>query len=407
MVEVDSGRVKRKKILMIVPSLAHGGAERVVANLSLYLVEKYDITFLLDYHCAEYEYRGDIEYVSSETQELRGLGQLLLYIKKYKILKQYKRSGKFSYYISHSQISNILNVCSKRKGSISIIVIHSNIFREREKNVIDRIEDVLIRRLYPKADGVVCVSREEKTEIIKRFRITPQKVVHIWNGSNIEKIEAMSKEQVNYEQKKWFSSNEYVFVNMGRYVNEKGQWHLIRAFAEVKKRYSKAKLLLLGEGYLRGYLSQIIDELGMSDNVILCGNQSNPFSVIARSNAFVFSSISEACPCALQEAMCCGVPCISTDCLYGARELFDIDYAPSDEAVTGLYGILTPRCSGIKYQAVDPLERAEKILAEKMIFIIMHPEQGMEMVQNSRERIKLFTLETMVEAWMRMLERYE
>lgn len=44
----------KKRILMILPTLRGGGAERVVSNLTLGLADMYDIDILLDYNATGY-----------------------------------------------------------------------------------------------------------------------------------------------------------------------------------------------------------------------------------------------------------------------------------------------------------------------------------------------------------------
>ena len=41
---------------------------------------------------------------------------------------------------------------------------------------------------------------------------------------------------------------------MGRLTYQKGQWHLLRAFKQLKDIYPDIALVLLGEGDLREYL---------------------------------------------------------------------------------------------------------------------------------------------------------
>ena len=85
------------------------------------------------------------------------------------------------------------------------------------------------------------------------------------------------------------------------------------------------RLLMLGDGPLRGQLQHLIDEAGLNDRIQLLGFQENPYKYYARSRLFVLSSYVEGLPNVLVEAMACGCAVVSTDCPTGPRELPESD----------------------------------------------------------------------------------
>ena len=77
---------------------------------------------------------------------------------------------------------------------------------------------------------------------------------------------------------------------------------------------------------LKNKLQSRIDELGLTEHVFLMGAKSDVLEWIKDSFCFVLSSDFEGLPNSLIEAMCIGMPCISTDCSPGgARELLRND----------------------------------------------------------------------------------
>ena len=66
--------------------------------------------------------------------------------------------------------------------------------------------------------------------------------------------------------------------------------------------------------------------------VRLAGHIDNPFPTIARAGAFALTSVRESFGNVLVEALCLGVPVISTDCPHGPAEILD----------AGRYGLLVP-----------------------------------------------------------------
>src|SRR5690606_38991147 len=130
---------------------------------------------------------------------------------------------------------------------------------------------------------------------------------------------------------------------------------------QVRDVVAKAKLIIMGEGPLRGKLvasaiqqglkvyQQGIDPLPnmteLSDyDVFLLGFKKNPFPYLTQSEVFILSSLYEGFPNVLVEAMQCGLPVISSDCFSGPREILnpstDIP-TPTKELTYAEYGILT------------------------------------------------------------------
>ncbi len=118
---------------------------------------------------------------------------------------------------------------------------------------------------------------------------------------------------------------------MGRLSAQKNFTLLIRAFAKVLEN-RPARLIILGEGHLREELTQLCADLDISKQVEMPGCESNPYKFMKNADLFVLSSNYEGLPNALVEALACGCPIVSTDCLSGPREILD----------NGKYGQLVP-----------------------------------------------------------------
>ena len=79
-------------------------------------------------------------------------------------------------------------------------------------------------------------------------------------------------------------------------------------------------------------LKQYANNIGISNDITWAGWQDNPFSIMAQSDLFVFTSSYEGFGNVLVEAMACGLPVISTSCPSG----------PSEILADGKYGVLVP-----------------------------------------------------------------
>jgi len=117
-----------------------------------------------------------------------------------------------------------------------------------------------------------------------------------------------------------------VIVSTGRLVDDKGFDILIEAFAKIKGDLSGWKLHIYGEGPAKSTLKNLIQILGMEDHIVLKGQTKDVQSALSSSSFFVLSSYAEGLPMSLIEAQSCGLPCISTDCAPGIREIVE-DYS--------------------------------------------------------------------------------
>jgi glycosyltransferase involved in cell wall biosynthesis len=117
--------------------------------------------------------------------------------------------------------------------------------------------------------------------------------------------------------------NNKTIISTGRLVEEKGYDILIQAFARIVNDIPDWELHIYGEGPERENLENLIDVLGLKDKVKLMGTSSNIQNALENSSFFVLASKAEGLPMSLIEAQSCGLPCISTDCAPGIRDIID------------------------------------------------------------------------------------
>jgi glycosyltransferase involved in cell wall biosynthesis len=192
----------------------------------------------------------------------------------------------------------------------------------RVRDLVARINFILASALYVRADGVVAVSKAGG-EDLARFAHLPASVIKvIYNPFELERIQARAAEAVTHP---WFEAGQPpVVLAIGRLNQAKDYPTLIRAFARLRTEGCSLRLLILGEGELKGMLEALVSECGLTTGEVqMPGFVPNPFSYLARSGVFVLSSRYEGLPGALIEAMACGVPVVSTDCPSGPREILE------------------------------------------------------------------------------------
>jgi glycosyltransferase involved in cell wall biosynthesis len=92
----------------------------------------------------------------------------------------------------------------------------------------------------------------------------------------------------------------------------KGQEHLLRAAAIVRRRIPDARFVLVGVGPREGQMRREADQLGLDGAVIFAGFRDDAPRVMRAFDVFVLPSENEGLPIALLEAMAQGRPVVAT-----------------------------------------------------------------------------------------------
>ena len=157
-----------------------------------------------------------------------------------------------------------------------------------------------------------------------------------------------------------------VIVAAGSLVPWKGFGDLIEAMASVR---ADARLIIFGEGPLRGELEARIARLGLGERVRLPGFTDNLMKSFVRAEVFVLSSTVEGLPNVLVQAMMAGCTPVSTDCPTGPREVLGdgrfgtlVPVGDVDALAAGIeQAIDSPIARDVLAQAVLPFQEATVI----------------------------------------------
>lgn len=191
---------------------------------------------------------------------------------------------------------NMICICSLMFSGIPVVVADRSDPRQAPENKFLR---KLRNFLYRFADGVVLQTQNNK----KYFSDAVQKKSSvIANPVDLGEKNGMALTTVKEKE----------IVTAGRLIKAKNQELLIRAFAEIHKEFPEYRLVIYGDGSYKENLENVVDELILRNYVKLPGNQKDIFDKISKAEIFVLSSDCEGMPNALLEAMCLGLPVVST-----------------------------------------------------------------------------------------------
>ena len=285
--------MKNKKIVFFCGTLMQGGAERVISVLANSLILKgFDVSILC-YYCREIFYNVDsrvkILYVESETNTT-SLFKNLLWIRKF-----FKSNP--DVIISFLASFNVLALVAHIGLKQSIIVADRSTPQIVPKQKIIRMARNF---LYRFADAVVLQTQRN----YEYFSSAVQRRGCVIFNPIDASVDIGSALKADKKKK---------IVSVGRLIPSKNHKMLIDAFDNIKEKFPEYDLIIYGDGENRDMLEQHIKEKELSDKVFLPGNEKRIFEKIKDAELFVFSSDFEGMPNALMEAMCLGLPVISTN----------------------------------------------------------------------------------------------
>ena len=216
--------------------------------------------------------------------------------------------------VGSAKIASLLAIqCSDHKPSLSPIVRCD--VRSRKRRYYR-----LYQHLFPLADHVVGVSQGVTAGVVRDLGVPKSRVSTIYNPVITKDL--FDKTEANPSHP-WFSADgPPIVLAAGRLARAKNYPVLLRAFATASKR-RQLRLIILGTGSWRSRLERLVRRLGLSESVSMPGWEPNPFALMSRASLFAHASRWEGLSGVLIQAMACGCPCVSTDCLSGCDEILD------------------------------------------------------------------------------------
>ena len=165
-----------------------------------------------------------------------------------------------------------------------------------------------LRKYYKNLKGIVCIN-SPAIEHYKQYNKT-------YFIPNIIGEPFENQPEISLENK------ENLISFVGRLDREKNAIALLEIFKE-SKIHTDWKLQIIGDGSERKNLEQFVEKNQLQDRVIFYGTKTSEeiLKLLRRSKIFGFTSLKEALPTVLLEAMFCGNAIISYNCNYGPSDI--------------------------------------------------------------------------------------
>ena len=287
--------------------------------------------------------------------------------------------------ISHLEGPNFANMLTVRGGK-RVLFVHNRISQSYQGHGIrDKTMRYLCKRLYSQAKMVVAVSPGIGQELVQSLGVEPSRVIVLPNPVDIKAIERAA--MGHYGDYRDTLCKERYLVSVASLTRQKNHSQMLRIYAQLissSKDCASVRLILLGDGPLRGELQDLCHHLGLrffdpqeSDGfdfkaqVFFLGFQQNPYPLISRAQLLLLTSHWEGLPIALLEAMSLGIPGVVSDCSEGIRDLWQLpadmgDCHADQSALKTPFGVLIPLGIDDLKPALCWAEEIEKLLCDPM-----------------------------------------
>ncbi|MCD9854193.1 glycosyltransferase [Epilithonimonas sp. JDS] len=326
----------KKKILIRIGSLRHGGAEKVLVTFLKNLPkDKYEIDLLLNLYSGKYltdvpdwvnvMYLNRGEMITTNrpkdipTKIYRVVYQRLL--KKYpKIL--YKRKLKNKVYdiefaAIHGFKDEVLN--SPLKSSKKLMWIHNDLTQ------VSGYTPEKIRHFFLYDKVMVISEKIQQTFLdLAKTEAEKNKIVRIYNPLDTNEILGKSEagSQKSEDLQPSTSDLQPVFISVGTVFPQKGFDRLLQVHKRLLDEGFQHKVLIVGDGYDFENVKKLKTALGVDETATMLGFTDNPYPYFKAADFYILSSRYEGYPTVLFEAITLKKNIIATD-VSGVTEMLE------------------------------------------------------------------------------------
>lgn len=310
----------RKKVLFLIPTLGHGGAERVLVNLVNNMdPARFEVTVqtLFDVGVNRQYLLPHVRYLPGGKRQFRGNTYLLELFSPKTLYRRLIRE-KYDILVSYLEGPTariVAGCCEPDVRKIGWIHIELNTPRLASRGFRSPREAA---RCYETFDRLVAVAESVRTCFLQSLPLSVPVSV-LYNTNETERILALAREEPSDGL---FGNGGGVplLCSVAKLMKTKGFDRLLNVHKRLLDEGLSHRVCILGVGEEQRYLEQKIREYGAEDSFLLLGFRDNPYACMSRCDLYVCSSRREGFSTAVTEALILGTPVVSTDCS-GAREL--------------------------------------------------------------------------------------
>ena len=225
--------------------------------------------------------------------------------------------------------------------------------------------------LAPLNDRVVVNCEAVAEFCVERRSMDPENIEIIFNGVPLNEFREVSDSAAaEAAEELGIGADTPVVGTVARLEEQKGITHFLNAVPAVKEECPDVKVLIVGDGTLRGALEEEARQLGIADNVIFTGERRDVPRLYKLMDVKVISSIYEGTTLTVFEAMATGTPVVAT-MVDGVEEVIE----------DGATGMLVP-----------PKDAAS--IAEAVTDLLTNPDRARLLSERAEQAVKQYDVRT-------------
>ena len=351
-------------ILVVIPTLQGGGAERVVSLLTQEWAKSHRVSIaLFDASRIAYDYGGqivDLRAPGSANPLKKAYNSVARAARIMGLLRREQPDLVISFLEGANFPAIVAAALTGYLGRLSVSV-------RNDPTHLPTIYRSLLPRLYRLPARVVAVS-DGVRHGLESMGVSAAKMSFIPNPVVVGDSQAAASRPA--------PPLPHPFVlGVGRLVHQKGFERLLEAFGRI--RPPGVHLVILGDGPERASLVERAEELEIEEYFHLPGRVSDVETWYRHAECFVLSSRYEGWPNVLMEAIANGCPAVSFDCNYGASEILE----------GSAYGLLVP-------------EGDVEALAAAMGRVLNDEALRRDLAARGMERARMFDVRGIAARWL-------
>ncbi len=326
--------MNKKKIIIVNNNLKIGGVQKALINLLKEIHKNFDITLFLFNLSGEYisEIPKDVKIIQCESlYKCFGFSKDESKISKKLYLERNILALITKIFGRHIaiKICNISQKQLKTHYDVAISYLHSgsnkSFYGGCNEFILDNVNaskkvsflhgdyakcganTERTNKLYHKFDLIAACSEGCRRSFLSVLPDMKSRCKVVPNCHDFNSYYKRSQENTVIYKKKCIN-----IITIARLSVEKGIERALEAVAYIKTKGISIVYHIIGDGDERRKIEAIILKLGLKENVVLYGNQDNPYKYIPNADLLLITSYHEAAPLVIDEAKYFGVPVLST-----------------------------------------------------------------------------------------------
>lgn len=294
-------------VLIVVPSLECGGAERNVALICNHInSSKFDVCLAVTDHSKPF-YQITNPAIRVVDLQCRHVRQSLW------IIRLLTKDLKPDIILSAANHLNLLMAIFSwlYPKNTPIIARESSVVSVNSKRAKwPFLYEWLLKRYYKKLHLLICQSTYMQKDLVKHYAVPVEKTTIVYNALDIPTATHTRKDNGNDDAKK--------FITVARLSEEKGIDRILRSLLKLKIPFHYH---IIGDGPMRSKLEEIAKAFPAHQKIFFSGSLQEPYTGMADADLFLMGSHYEGFPNVLIEANALGIPVVAFHAPGGIEEV--------------------------------------------------------------------------------------